>query len=214
MGFACLMAPRINQAVKNSVHKPLLDCRGALATHRSRLTPSDRAMSEEKEWWWAGKHSPEADTPPLPKGGLPDGWTMEQWDELLKEWKDVSVIVVDCLAHRHGPNHGINFRSAFDQATFMSEGRFHVILMHPDGREEDFFPYEYYEMNYQDIETLDDDFQTILKELEDIDSESDRKPRLLDLWMHSRVGKFLYHWGGEGFWGLVILVALVYYFVG
>ena len=37
MGFACLMAPRINQAVKNSVHKPLLDCRGpsdSLPNHR------------------------------------------------------------------------------------------------------------------------------------------------------------------------------------
>ena len=128
-------------------------------------------MSEEKEWWWAGKHSPEADTPPLPKGGLPDGWTMEQWDELLKEWKDVSVIVVDCLAHRHGPNHGINFRSTFDQVTFNPE-RPHVVLMHPDGSEEDFFPFEYYETNHQEIEPLDDEFVPILR-YEDLDSESE-----------------------------------------
>jgi len=60
---------------------------------------------------------------------------------------------------------------------------------------------------------MDDEFQIILQ-YEDVDSESDRKPRLLDLWMHSRIGKFIYHWEGEGFWGLVILVALVYYFVG
>ena len=132
--------------------------------------------------------------------------------ELQEAWREISVLVVDCLTHRHGPNHGIHFKSAFDQATF-NPVRPHVILKHPDGSEEDFFLFEYFEMNYQEIEPLDDEFLDILR-YEDNDSESDRKPRLLDLWMHSRIGKFIYHWEGEGFWGLVILVALVYYFVG
>ena len=121
----------------------------------------------------------------------------EMEDEFLEAWQDISALVVDCLTHRHGPNHGINFKSAFDQATF-NPPRAHVILIHPDGREEDFFPLKYYEMNFRDIETLDDEFQIILH-YEDVDSESDRKPRLLDLWMHSRIGKFIYHWGARDF---------------
>ena len=93
-------------------------------------------------------------------------------DELEEGWREISTLVVDCLTHRHGPNHGINFKSAFDQTTF-NPVRPHVILMHPDGKEEDFFALEYFEINYQDIETLDDDFQTILQ------YEDDSPPRVM-----------------------------------
>ena len=148
---------------------------------------------------------------------------------MIYAWEEVSKLVVDCLAHRHGSNHGINFKAAFELATF-NPSRAHVILIHPDGREEDFFPLEYYEINYIDIENIIyltpeegtfylEDRKIVMDYLKRSHSnvyERDadgrwvrrryREPKSEPFWTSRTVMKKIVP--------LVILVALIYYFVG
>jgi hypothetical protein len=81
---------------------------------------------------------------------------MKTPEEMKEAWAEISNLTMDCLIHRHGPAHNIDFRSGFHT------GRPVVILMHPpDGREEEFAFLDYFEQFHHEIEENENRFAVI-----------------------------------------------------